>query len=701
MEEIGRPVAIGPFGPRHRLRRASVAVVCTVLFVAVAPAVASAVSARPAVAPVPAGGYWEVASDGGMFSFNAPFFGSMGGKPLNAPIVGMAYDPSTGGYWEVASDGGMFSFNAPFFGSMGGKPLNAPIVGMAYDPSTGGYWEVASDGGMFSFNAPFFGSMGGQHLNAPVVGLAFSPNGPPTAASGNPPPPPPPAHPPAVSRVSPGSGSAAGGTSVTIAGTNLSGATAVHFGAAAAIFNVKSTTTVTATAPSGSGSVDVTVTTPAGTSAAVSRDRFTYVGAALAGTYRGDLGRSGFYPAETGLHPASLKRHWTASAGGGSFAQPIVANNLVYWSDWTGLEHGTDLNGHDVWTTDLGTTTPPASDNCSPASAGPTSTPTLTTLGNTPVMYVGGGDGALYALNALNGAVMWQTQLGPSPDNFIWDSPAVYNGTVYIGLASFGDCPLVQGKVFALNAATGAITHTFNTEPNGCVGGGVWGSPTVDPSDGSVYVATGNPGCGGSASLAPALIKLRASDLSVVASWIVPAAQQGADGDFGSTPTLFTATINGSPVSMVGTVDKNGVFYAFDRSKVGSGPVWQTRLTLGSGNGDPAVGSIVSAAWDGSRLYVGGGNTSSCTGTIDALNPNSGAFVWQSCQSSHMFAAITAIPGVVVEGTIGGSLVFLDSASGATLFTYDAASQIQGEATVSNGIVYVAVANGSLVALGP
>jgi hypothetical protein len=31
----------------------------------------------------------------------------------------------------VASDGGIFSFNAPFFGSMGGKPLNAPMVGMA------------------------------------------------------------------------------------------------------------------------------------------------------------------------------------------------------------------------------------------------------------------------------------------------------------------------------------------------------------------------------------------------------------------------------------------------------------------------------------------------------------------------------------------------------------------------------------------
>jgi hypothetical protein len=31
----------------------------------------------------------------------------------------------------VATDGGIVSFTVPFFGSMGGKPLNKPIVGMS------------------------------------------------------------------------------------------------------------------------------------------------------------------------------------------------------------------------------------------------------------------------------------------------------------------------------------------------------------------------------------------------------------------------------------------------------------------------------------------------------------------------------------------------------------------------------------------
>ena len=120
-------------------------------------------------------GYQLVASDGGLFAFNAPFYGSMGGQRLNAPIVGMAVVPDSGGYYEVASDGGIFAFNAPFFGSMGGQHLNKPVVGIAFDTRTGGYYEVASDGGIFAFNAPFYGSMGGQHLNKPIVGIAFDP----------------------------------------------------------------------------------------------------------------------------------------------------------------------------------------------------------------------------------------------------------------------------------------------------------------------------------------------------------------------------------------------------------------------------------------------------------------------------------------------------------------------------------------------
>jgi hypothetical protein len=127
---------------------------------------------------VPTPGYSEVAADGGIFAFNAGFYGSMGGKPLNQPIVGLAATSDRNGYWEVARDGGIFSFgDAGFYGSMGGKPLNSPVVGIAADPATGGYWEVAADGGIFSFNAGYYGSMGGVPLNQPIVGIAATADG--------------------------------------------------------------------------------------------------------------------------------------------------------------------------------------------------------------------------------------------------------------------------------------------------------------------------------------------------------------------------------------------------------------------------------------------------------------------------------------------------------------------------------------------
>ena len=124
------------------------------------------------------GGYWLVASDGGIFAFgDARFLGSTGAIHLNAPIVGMAATPDGGGYWLVASDGGIFAFgDARFLGSTGALHLNAPIVGMAATPDGGGYWLVASDGGIFSFgDARFLGSTGCVRLNRPIVGMAAEP----------------------------------------------------------------------------------------------------------------------------------------------------------------------------------------------------------------------------------------------------------------------------------------------------------------------------------------------------------------------------------------------------------------------------------------------------------------------------------------------------------------------------------------------
>ena len=83
-------------------------------------------------------------------------YGSMAGKHLNAPIVGIVAAPDGKGYWLVAKDGGVFAFgSARFYDSLPGVPMpSQSIVGMAAVPepsSSSGrragwaYWASRAD----------------------------------------------------------------------------------------------------------------------------------------------------------------------------------------------------------------------------------------------------------------------------------------------------------------------------------------------------------------------------------------------------------------------------------------------------------------------------------------------------------------------------------------------------------------------------
>jgi hypothetical protein len=94
---------------------------------------------------------------------------------LNKPIVGIAATPDGGGYWLVASDGGVFSYgDAPFYGSTGSLKLNSPIVGIAASPDGGGYWLVASDGGVFNEGDAVFSGSAAPLGVRNVVGISAS-----------------------------------------------------------------------------------------------------------------------------------------------------------------------------------------------------------------------------------------------------------------------------------------------------------------------------------------------------------------------------------------------------------------------------------------------------------------------------------------------------------------------------------------------
>ena len=81
------------------------------------------------------GGYWLVAYDGGVFDFHGGYFcGSPGGQGY-AGVVGMALNSPNQGYWLADSDGAIFLeaayCNTPYYGSLLGTPLGAPVVGIA------------------------------------------------------------------------------------------------------------------------------------------------------------------------------------------------------------------------------------------------------------------------------------------------------------------------------------------------------------------------------------------------------------------------------------------------------------------------------------------------------------------------------------------------------------------------------------------
>ncbi len=435
-------------------------------------------------------------------------------------------------------------------------------------------------------------------------------------------------------------------------------------------------------------------------------------------TYLGNQTHSGFNKYETTINPSSapnLKLHWTSQAGGYIYAnnisaQPVEANGLVYWGSWDGIEHATGLNGQQAWQTGLGYTYS-AQCNSLTGIAGAATFANIKTGGTTaPMLFVGGGNDNFYALNANTGAIIWNTPLGTQPDNFIWSSPTLYKGSIYIGLSSYGDCPLVQGKLFKLSASTGAIQHIFNVVPNGCTGGSIWGSPTVDTTDGTLYFATGNDGsCSTTEPYATALVKLRASDLSYMSSWKVPLTQQINDSDFGSTPMLFNAVIGGVSRPLLGIANKNGIYYAFDRSSINNGPVWSVQVaTIGGGCGpNCGDGSISPSAWDGKTLYVAGGQTTiggvNCKGSLRAIYPSTGNFKWEHClNDGPVLGAVSAVPGVAVIGE-GNTFVLVATSNGRTLYTYtdsNSNSFFFAPASISGGVLYIGNFDGNFYAFG-
>ena len=402
-----------------------------------------------------------------------------------------------------------------------------------------------------------------------------------------------------------------------------------------------------------------------------------------------------------------LTRLWVHTKGSPISTQPIWVNGVVYYGSWNGYERAVDAaSGDQRWAAFLGVTT---DRRCAPPSVGVASTAVVGTIKvhgiATRAVFVGGGDGNFYALNASTGREIWKTRLGRPPGYFLWSSPLLYRGSIYEGIASFCDRPLVRGGMVRMNAATGAVKSRFYTVPPGCIGASVWGSPTVDAATGDIYFATGNAGsCRKRETLGVAVVRTSAS-LHLLGSWQVPSAMLlNHDSDFGSTPTLFSASIGGVVHPMMGIVNKNGIYYAFDRYAISSGPLWRDRVA--------GTGGLSPSAYNGHLLFIGSQKTRIgrviCAGSIRAVRPSTGKVVWADClRSGPVLGAVTAVPGLAFVDA-GNTVYAVGTNRGTIVWSYKVtnggsgygAPGFWGAPTVSGGRVYVGNQNGKLYAFG-
>ena len=333
------------------------------------------------------GNLWVVTHNGGIFEYTVPLASGVApaasiATPSGGVVEGLAFD-GRGDLWVTGSNGSqgvVYEYAAAALAEKPSSP-SATLTTAGTSP-----WALAffPKGAGVEAAPVATGSSTTRPSSGAPVATGSSTTRPSSGA-------------PVVTGISPASGPTAGGTAVTVTGSNFTGANAVSFGPLpAGGFTVISDTEITATStpysaitgtpnPAG-GTVDVTVNAPAGTSATSSADRFTYVAPPS--------------PALASLAPASGPPGTTVTLEGSGFGTspgrvtftPVsggqgLAATILHWSDTTivctvpsGLPAGpADPN---VWSA-AGLEAGPASDAAWPefdVTSPPGQTPTITGL---------------------------------------------------------------------------------------------------------------------------------------------------------------------------------------------------------------------------------------------------------------------------------------------------------------------------------
>jgi polyvinyl alcohol dehydrogenase (cytochrome) len=329
-------------------------------------------------------------------------------------------------------------------------------------------------------------------------------------------------------------------------------------------------------------------------------------------------------------------------------------------------------------------------------------------------MVYAAGAHFLYALNANTGNQVWRRSIGPDTANgnalyFNWSSPTVVGGRVFMGLGANCDDTKIRGGVVAVNQHTGAVQRTWYDAPAGQVGATVWSSAAA--GGGQVWATTGSPDPNGPSLFdAYSIVRLAAGTMVKQDQWQAPNTID-SDLDFGSSPTLFNATIAGTSRQLVGACNKNGLFYAWNRWNLGAGPIWSRRVGDVGGTGNGAC--ITSAAWDSrtARLFVAANSTTiggtAFAGGVRALDAATGAVLWERglpCivnGSPTINSQIVAVPLFGCPTGVAPSVRFFRLSDGTPVGQAPASASVFAQPVFANAMVYVAGEDGTLTAYRP
>jgi polyvinyl alcohol dehydrogenase (cytochrome) len=424
--------------------------------------------------------------------------------------------------------------------------------------------------------------------------------------------------------------------------------------------------------------------------------------------------------------------------GGTEFGQPTVVDERVFVTSSAGRVYALDAKtGCTYWTYDAaaGSRTAVTIGELARARVAALPRKLKRTLAHLDVIkapsavFFGDDAGAVYALDAQKGTLLWKTRVETHPLARIVGAPALYGDRLYVAVSSTEDaaatdpgysCCTFRGSVIALDIASGRTlwkSFTVLEEPQptrknsagiqefGPAGAAVSSAPTIDAKRNVAYVATGGSPTGLEQALTDAVAAFDLSDgkLRWVKQLVRPEAGAGAAAGFSSSPILRTLA-TGNQVLLAG--QRSGVVYGLDPDHGGE-ILWQTRIgdeaAVAPG---PAAAVAASAAvagapggvaWgsaaDHRNLYVAIsgllGQPANTSGSLTALDMTTGAARWHAAAPqpncawtdracSHAQAqAVTVMPGSAFSGSMDGHLRAYSTIDGKILWDFDTAREFQ------------------------